>query len=116
MGNTLRLTETELIKLIEDTAREHLIETERKNDPNFDTKVRNVSRRYGKIFEKYSKSSNDVKFEAWKDETIKLKKKGYSDNVLGEALTKHTSLLTEIEIVAGGGSFIREGIWKRWIF
>ena len=54
MGNTLRLTETELIKLIEDTAREHLIETERKNDPNFDTKVRNVSRRYGKIFENNS--------------------------------------------------------------
>ena len=114
MSNTLRLTETELIKLIEDTAREHLVEAERKNDPNFEIKVRNVSRRYGKLFEKYSKSSNDVKFEAWKNETIKLKKKGYSDNVLGEALTKHTSLLTEIEIVSGGGSWIREGVWK-WI-
>lgn len=114
MSKTLTLTESELIKLIEDTAREHLLEREKKADPNFDTKVRKVSRRYGKLFERYSKSSNDVKFNAWKDETLKLKHQGYSDNILGEALTVHTSLLTEIELVAGGGSWIREGIWK-WI-
>ena len=114
MSKTLTLTESELIKLIEDTAREHLLEREKKEDPNFDSKVRKVSRRYGKLFEKYSKSSNDVKFEAWKDETIKLKNQGYSDNVLGEALTIHSTLLTEIELVSGGGSWIREGIWK-WI-
>ena len=33
---------------------------------------------------------------------------------LGEALTIHTNLLTEVELVAGGGSWIREGVWK-WI-
>ena len=114
MNNTLTLTESELIKLIEDTAREHLLEREKKSDPNFDSKVRKVSRRYGKLFEKYSKSSNDIKFEAWKNETIKLKNQGYSDNILGEALTIHTSLLTEIEVISGGGSWIREGVWK-WI-
>ena len=114
MSKTLTLTETELIKLIEDTAREHLLEREKKTDKNFDTKVRKVARRYGKLFEKFSKSSDAIKFNAWKNETINLKNQGYSDNILGEALTIHTSLLTEIELVSGGGSWIREGIWK-WI-
>ena len=43
MSNKLTLTESELIKLIEDTAREHLLEREKKSDPNFDSKVRIIA-------------------------------------------------------------------------
>lgn len=111
MKKKLELTESELIKLIEDTAREYIIDKEKSLDKSFNYKVDKVTKRYGKLFEKYSNASTEQKFIAFKNETTSLLEHGYSDIILGEALVNHTSLLTEIELGAGAFSWIREGIW-----
>ena len=85
MKKRIELTEGELIKLIEDTAREYIIEREKSVDKSFDYKVDKVTRRYGKLFERYENATPEEKFEAFKNETISLLEHGYSDIILGEA-------------------------------
>lgn len=115
MKQRIELTESELIKLIESTARECIIEREKSIDKGFDYKVNKVTKRYGKLFEKYDNASKEEKFEAFKNETVRLLEHGYTDIILGEALTKHTSLLSEgIELGTGSFSWIREGLWG-WV-
>jgi len=114
MKQRIELTESELIRLIESTARECILEREKSVDKGFDYKVDKVTRRYGKLFERFENATQEEKFEAFKNETISLLEHGYSDIILGEALNNHTSLLTEIELGTGSFSWIREGIWG-WV-
>ena len=49
MSKTIKLTESELIQLIEDTARKQILLNAKSKDRNFDNKISKVTKRFTKV-------------------------------------------------------------------
>ena len=49
MSKTIKLTESELIQLIEDTARKQILLNAKSKDMNFDNKISKVTKRFTKV-------------------------------------------------------------------
>ena len=112
---TLRLTETELVDLIETTVKEN-INSAPKLPQN---KVRLVKNRFTKWAKLNEGKKPNQAFASFSKECYKLRKHGYSDEVINEGL-KQTTLLNEAPVVASDGAMgsiwntVREGFYG-WI-
>lgn len=96
MGKTIKLTESELVQLIEDTARKQILLNAKSKDINFDNKVNKVTKHLTKVISKISESSSpNEKIEVIRKETINLRGAGYSYLVIGESLNLCFNTLNE---------------------
>ena len=79
MGKTIKLTESEIIQLIEDTARKQILLNAKSKDMNFDNKISKVTKRFTKVLNRLPESTaNEKLLEAIRKETINLREAGYS--------------------------------------
>jgi len=107
MGKTIKLKESELIQLIEDTARKQILLNAKSKDTNFDNKVSKVSKRFTNVLNKIAESTSNEKLfiEAIRKETIKLREAGYSYLIIGESFKLCSNSLNEDAF----------GTFKNWI-
>jgi hypothetical protein len=95
MGKTIKLKESELIKLIEDTAKKQILLNAKSKDMNFDNKINKVTKRFSKIINRVSESTPNERLEAIRKETIKLREAGYSYLIIGESFKLSCNSLNE---------------------
>jgi hypothetical protein len=95
MGKTIKLKESELIQLIEDTARKQILVNAKSKDTNLDSKISKVTKRFSKVLNKVSESTNNEKIEVIRKETIKLREAGYSYLIIGESFKLCSNSLNE---------------------
>ena len=96
MGKTIKLTESELIQLIEDTARKQILLNAKSKDMNFDNKISKVTKRFTKVLNRIPESfSSNEKMEAIRKETLNLREAGYSYLIIGESFKLCFNTLNE---------------------
>tara|TARA_R110001583_G_scaffold3173_2_gene20720 strand:- start:186 stop:977 length:792 start_codon:yes stop_codon:yes gene_type:complete len=115
MKKTLKLKESELIDLIEDTVKDNI----KKVKPLSEDKVRRVKNRLSKWSKLNEGKSPKVTFDSFHKECHKLKSHGYSEEVISEAL-KRCQPLNEAAPISSDGAMnsiwnsVREGFYG-WI-
>tara|TARA_R110000782_G_scaffold4156_1_gene14709 strand:- start:1040 stop:1834 length:795 start_codon:yes stop_codon:yes gene_type:complete len=115
MKKTLRLKESELIDLIEDTVKNNI----KKPKPLSENKVRLVKTRLAKWSKLNEGKSPKVTFDSFHKECHKLKSHGYSEEVISEALKKCQPLNEAAPISSDGAmnsiwNSVREGFYG-WV-
>ena len=96
MGKTIKLTESELIQLIEDTARKQILLNAKSKDMNFDNKISKVTKRFTKVLSRIPESfSPNKKMEIIRKETLNLREAGYSYLIIGESFNSCLNPLNE---------------------
>ena len=96
MGKTIKLTESELIQLIEDTARKQILLNAKSKDMNFDNKISKVTKRFNKVLTRIPESfSSNEKMEVIRKETLNLREAGYSYLIIGESFKLCFNTLNE---------------------
>ena len=95
MGKKIKLKESELIQLIEDAARKQILLNAKSRDVNLDSKISKVTKRFSKVLNKVSESTNNEKIEVIRKETIKLREAGYSYLIIGESFKLCSNSLNE---------------------
>jgi len=96
MSKTIKLTESELIQLIEDTARKQILLNAKSKDRNFDNKISKVTKRFTKVLSRIPESfSPNKKMEIIRKETQNLREAGYSYLIIGESFNSCLNPLNE---------------------
>tara|TARA_B110000196_G_scaffold302047_1_gene296690 strand:+ start:2068 stop:2865 length:798 start_codon:yes stop_codon:yes gene_type:complete len=95
MSKTIKLTESELIQLIEDTARKQILLNAKSKDMNFDNKISKVTKRFTKVLSRLPESTPNEKMEVIRKETLNLREAGYSYLIIGESFKLCFNTLNE---------------------
>ena len=117
MAKTIKLTESELVQLIEDISRKQILENAKSKDVNFDTKVNKISNRLKKVINRLPESTDDEKLTVLQTEIFKLRQQGYGYLIIGESFKKSTTTLNEGGMLDWlGSAFGGAGeVGKEWI-
>ena len=116
MAKTIKLTESELVQLIEDISRKQILENAKSKDVNFDTKVNKISNRLKRVTNRLTESTDDEKLTVLQTEIFKLKQQGYSYLIIGESFKKSTTTLNEGMLDWLGSAFGGAGeVGKEWV-
>ena len=109
---TITLKESELIKLIEDIAKEHKHQS-RLRIVEGSREYRHITKKFGHILEKYRTKGPNILTMAVLMEKNRLVSRGFNEDLVIEALSSHSKILNE-GILDGIWGSLREGMYN-WL-